>query len=131
MAREFSRTQRIADFLKKELATLIQMEIRDPRVGMVSITDVEVSRDLSHAKIFFTELGKDSEDQADETAQVLNNASGFLRSQIAKMNNARTTPRLRFYFDTSVGRGKHLSSLIDNAIAADQKFHTDDDTTND
>ena len=129
MAREFSRTQRIADFLKKELATLIQMEIRDPRVGMVSVTDVEVSRDLSHAKVFFTELGKDNEDEAHETADVLNNASGFLRSQIAKMNNARTTPRLRFYFDTSVGRGKHLSSLIDNAIEADQKFSRDDDSS--
>jgi len=129
MAREFSRTQRIADFLKKELATLIQMQIRDPRVGMVSITDVEVSRDLSHAKVFSTELGKDDEDEAHETAEVLNNASGFLRSQIAKMNNARTTPRLRFYFDTSVGRGKHLSSLIDDAIEADQKFSRDDDKT--
>ena len=104
MAREYSRTQRVADFLKQELATLIQSEMRDPRVGMVSITDVEVSRDMSHAKVFTTVLGKESEQEAAEAIAVLNKAAGFLRSEMAKINNARTTPKLRFYFDSSVGR---------------------------
>ena len=127
MAREFSRTHRIRDFLKKELANLIQQEMRDPRVGMVSITDVEVSRDLSHAKVFCTVLGKDTEEEAKEPVDVLNQAAGFLRTQIARMNNARTTPRLKFYFDNSVGRGQYLSGLIDQAVSTDQRLSTQDD----
>ncbi|MCP3907035.1 MAG: 30S ribosome-binding factor RbfA [Oceanicoccus sp.] len=126
MAKEYSRTQRVGDFLKQELASLIQFEVRDPRVGMVSITDVEVSRDMSHAKVFMTVLGKDSEEEASESIEVLNKAAGFLRTQIAKNNNARTTPRLRFYFDSSVGRGQHLSNLIDKAVSADKAFSDDE-----
>lgn len=127
MAREFSRTHRIRDFLKKELANLIQQEMRDPRVGMVSITDVEVSRDLSHAKVFCTVLGKDTEEEAKESIDVLNQAAGFLRTQIARVNNARTTPRLKFYFDNSVGRGQYLSGLIDQAVSTDQRLSAQND----
>lgn len=121
MAREYSRTQRVADFLKQELATLIQSEIRDPRVGMVSITDVEVSRDMSHAKVYMTVLGKETADEAQESVEVLDKAAGFLRSQLARINNARTTPKLRFYFDSSVSRGQYLSNLIEKAVAEDNK----------
>lgn len=121
MAREYSRAQRVGDFLKQELATLIQFEVRDPRVGMVSITDVEVSRDMSYARVYVTVLGKETEEDAEESVAALNKAAGFLRSQIARSNNARTTPKLRFYFDSSVGRGQHLSGLIEKAIAADGK----------
>ncbi|MFA7554047.1 MAG: 30S ribosome-binding factor RbfA [Spongiibacteraceae bacterium] len=120
MAREYSRAQRVADFLKQELATLIQFEVRDPRVGMVSITDVEVSRDMSHAKVYMTVLGQETEAEAKEAIDALNKAAGFLRSLIAKSNNARTTPKLRFYFDSSVVRGQHLSSLIEKAVSADK-----------
>lgn len=121
MTREFSRTQRVADFLKRELASLIQQQIRDPRVGLVSVTDVEVSRDLSHAKVYITVLGSDNADQASECIEVLNQASGFLRSLVAKSNAARTTPKLRFYFDNSIGRGQYMSHLIDEAIAVDKQ----------
>jgi len=120
MAKEYSRTQRVGDFLKRELSNLIQFEVRDPRVGMASITDVEVSRDLSHAKVFITVLGKETAEEAEESVEALNKAAGFLRSQIARMNNARTTPRLRFYFDSSVGRGQYLSNLIDSAVSEDK-----------
>lgn len=120
MAKEYSRTQRVGDFLKQELAGLIQFEVRDPRVGMVSITDVEVSRDMSHAKVYVTVMGKENEEDAKESTDVLNKAAGFLRSQVARSNNARTTPRLRFYFDSSVGRGQHLSNLIDKAVSTDK-----------
>ena len=125
MAREYSRTQRVADFLKRELSSLIQFEVRDPRVGMVSVTDVEVSRDLSHAKVFCTILGKETEAESEEAVEVLNKAAGFLRSQIAKANNARTTPKLRFYFDGSVRRGQQLSDLIEKAVKSDKRL---DDT---
>ena len=120
MGKEFNRTHRVADFLKRELAQALQFEFRDPRLGMVSITDVEVSRDLSYAKVYVTVLGSDTEEEAQSSIAILNNAAGFLRSQVARSNNARTTPRLRFYFDTSIGRGSYLSSLIDRAVAADQ-----------
>lgn len=125
MAREFKRTERVADFLKRELATLIQQELRDPRLGMISVTEAQVSRDLSHAKVYVTVLGKDSAEQAEPSLAVLNQAAGFLRSQLARMNNARTTPRLRFYYDDSVGRGQALSQLIDQAVSADRKRSTD------
>ncbi len=121
MAKEFSRTQRVADFIKRELAQVIQQEMRDPRVGMVSITDAEVSRDMSYAKVYITVLGKESAEEAKEAVDVLNKATGFLRTQLAKINNARTTPKLRFYFDSSVGRGQFLSGLIDKAVAADKR----------
>lgn len=124
MAREFGRPQRVADFLRKELAQLIQMQMRDPRVGMVSITDVEVSRDLSHAKVYITILGSDSKDEAKEPLQVLNKATGFLRSSLAKVSTMRIVPQLRFYFDESVLRGQSLSQLIDDAVA--QESSNDD-----
>ena len=120
MKKEFSRTQRVADFLKRELANTLQFEFRDPRLGMVSITEVEVSRDLSYAKVFVTVLGKDDEEQAAPSIEVLNHAAGYLRTQVARSNNARTTPKLRFYFDTSISRGRYLSDLIDRAVAADK-----------
>lgn len=126
MAREFGRAQRIADFLKRELALLIQNELRDPRIGMVSVNDVQVSRDLSYAKIFVTFLGVDGEEQASEPLAVLNRAAGFLRSQIAVDSNMRIIPKLRFHFDSSIERGRHLSSLIAQAVEADQKFHEGD-----
>lgn len=121
MAKEFSRTQRVADFLKQELAGLIQRELRDPRLGMVSVTDVEVSRDLSYARVYVTVLGKESPEDAAESIAVLNNAGGFLRSQVARVNSARTTPKLRFVFDSSIGRGSRMSQLIDKAVADDRR----------
>jgi ribosome-binding factor A len=125
--KEFSRTARVADFLKRELGSFIQKELRDPRLGMVSVIDAQVSRDLSHAKIYVTVMGKNTADEAKESLAVLNKASGFLRSQVAKINNARTTPQLRFYYDTSVNRGQHISKLIQDAVEADRSRHTDDD----
>lgn len=129
MAKEFSRTQRVGDFLKQELARLIQLEVRDPRVGMVSVTGVEVSRDMAHAKVFVTVLGKDTEADAAESIAALNHAAGFLRSQVARISNARTTPKLRFVFDASIGRGARMSSLIDAAVAADRERNEGNEET--
>lgn len=124
--KEFKRTDRVADFLKKELGSLIQLELRDPRLGMISVTDVEVSRDLAHARIFVTVMGKETAEEANDALKVLNKAAGFLRSRVAKSHNARTTPALKFVFDTSVRRGEYMSRLIDNAVADDIKHHRDD-----
>ncbi|MFT4519813.1 MAG: ribosome-binding factor A [Halioglobus sp.] len=129
MAKEYTRTQRVADHLQREVAALIQHEVRDPRVGMVSITGVDVSRDLGHAKIFFTRMGSDSTEEAKEATEVLNKAAGFLRSQLSRDSSMRTVPQLRFYFDSSVGHGRDLEDLIRRAADADQNLGLDEDTT--
>ncbi|WP_026244673.1 30S ribosome-binding factor RbfA [Dasania marina] len=130
MAKEYSRTQRVGDFIKRELSGLIQFQVRDPRVGMVSVTDVEVSRDMSHAKVYVTVLGKETEQEAEESIEALNKAAGFLRTQIAKASNARTTPKMRFYFDASVVNGQYLSNLIEKAVSEDRQ-HDDYDKADD
>ena len=120
MAKEYSRTQRVADHLQRELAGLIQHEVRDPRVGMVSITGVNVSRDLGHAKVYLTVLGSDSGEDARDSIEALNKAAGFLRTLLSRDSNMRSVPQLRFYFDASVGRGRHLADLIRRATDADR-----------
>ncbi|MEE4193540.1 MAG: 30S ribosome-binding factor RbfA [Halieaceae bacterium] len=120
MAREYSRTDRVADHLREELAQLIQRQMRDPRVEMVSITDVEVSKDLAHAKVFYTVLGKDSAEEARPVTETLNKAAGFLRSQLSKGSTLRTVPALQFRFDASVGRGRFMEDLIERAVDSDR-----------
>lgn len=128
MPKDYSRQQRVADTLRRDIASFIQREMRDPRIGMVMVNDVEVSRDLAHARVFVTVMGKDDAEQAEEALQVLNDAAGFLRSQLAQSSTMRTTPRLSFVFDSSVLRGQQLSSLIERAVATDRARSADDDT---
>ena len=123
MAREFSRQERLGDYLRRELAGLIQRELRDPRLGMVSITAVRVSRDMAHAQVFVTLLEGDSEEEAKPGVEVLNGAAGFLRSALARDATMRTVPRLRFRFDSSIGRARNLQALIVRAKAADARHH--------
>ncbi|MCA1772604.1 MAG: 30S ribosome-binding factor RbfA [Halomonas sp.] len=118
--REFKRTDRVADQLQKELAVLIQREVKDPRLGMVTVSGVTVSRDLGYADIYVTLLGEQDPERIKENLQVLKRAAGFLRSQIAKRIKLRHVPELRFHFDESVVRGQHLSSLIDEAVSTDR-----------
>jgi len=127
VAKDYSRTQRVGDFLQQELAQLIQTEVRDPRAAMVSVTGVEVSRDLAHAKVFYTQLEVDDAESAKATTDVLNKAGGFLRSQIAKQASMRTVPKLSFRFDESVGRGRAMEALLRDAREADAAFSQSDD----
>ena len=108
------RRARIADQIQRELAELIRLEVRDPRVGMVTLTGVELSRDQSHAKVFFTVLGAPSD--AAQAQEGLQRAAGFLRSGIAHRLTTRKVPELAFAFDESVERGVRLSRLIDEAV---------------
>ncbi len=94
---------------------------------MVSVNEVEVSRDLAHATVFVTFMGMDSAQEAVEPLAVLNHAVGFLRSQIAHDARMRTVPRLRFVYDTGVVRGRLMSDLIERAVAEDRERHTDDE----
>ena len=109
------RRARIADQIQRELAELIRTELRDPRVGMVTLTGVEVSGDQSHAKVFFTMLGAES--VAQEALEGLRHAAGFLRTGLARRLSTRSVPDLHFEHDESVERGMRLSKLIDEAVA--------------
>jgi ribosome-binding factor A len=120
MPKEYSRTQRVGDQLQQELAKLLQHAVRDPRAEMVSITGVDVTRDLAHAKVFFTKLGVDTAADATEIEGVLNKAAGFLRSELARGSTMRTVPKLAFRFDESVGRGRSMEALLREARAADE-----------
>ena len=111
------RPQKVADLIQRELSELIRLEVRDPRVGMVTITSVDVSPDLSHAKVFVTLLEKD---KLEDTLQGLRRAAGFLRSQLAHRMKMYTTPELRFAYDESVERGDRLSRLIDSVVPPKQ-----------
>jgi ribosome-binding factor A len=128
MAREFGRTERVADYLRQELARLLQLEVRDPRLGMVSVNEVQVSRDLAHAKVFVTFMERDSEAEAADVLEVLNRAAGYLRSQLARDARMRTIPRLRFVYDSGVVRGRQLSDLIDRALEQDGQRHVPPDS---
>jgi ribosome-binding factor A len=108
------RRARIADQIQRELADLIRLEVRDPRVGMVTLTGVDLSRDQSHAKVYFTVLGAPSD--AEQAQEGLQRAAGFLRSSLAHRLTTRSVPELAFAFDESVERGVRLSRLIDEAV---------------
>jgi ribosome-binding factor A len=109
--RASGRPQKLGDLIQRELSELVQRELRDPRVGMITITGVDVSPDFSHAKVFYTTL--DPGHVADASAG-LKKAAGFLRSQLARRIKLYTTPELRFEYDESVERGDRLSRLIDS-----------------
>jgi ribosome-binding factor A len=109
-----SRSARIADQIQRELAELVRLELRDPRVGMITLTGVELSRDQSHAKVFFTVLGPAT--AAELALEGLQRAAGFLRSQLAHRLTTRKVPELHFEYDQSVERGMRLSRLIDEAV---------------
>ena len=126
MVREFERTQRVSHFLHEELARLLQSTVRDPRVQEVNLTGVEVSRDLSHAKVFFTLISDASSEERAEVTAVLSKVSGFLRSELAKASTMRTVPRISFRFDESVGRGRDMETLLRKVRRADEQLHTGD-----
>ena len=123
MAREFNRKDRVADQIQRELATLIQFDVKDPRVGMVTITAVEVSREFEYARVFFTVLGDDAVREA--TIKGLARAAGFLRRELAHRLKLRTTPELQFVYDQSIDNAAKMSELISAAVASGRKSKAD------
>jgi ribosome-binding factor A len=119
LPQEYSRTERVADYLQQELAKLVLHSIRDPRAEFVNITAVDVSRDLRYAKVYYTKLGIESAEAATDVTRVLDKAAGFLRTEVAKGSSLRTVPKLTFKFDESVGRGRHMEDLLGRARASD------------
>lgn len=121
MAKQYSRTQRIGDQIQRELAILIPQEVKDPRLGLITITGVDVSRDIGHAKVFITVMGENSADKINENLMVLKDTAGYLRMLLGKAMKLRSVPVLHFHYDESITRGAHLSALIDRAVSADQR----------
>jgi ribosome-binding factor A len=120
MKKNSQRAIRVGDQIQKELADLLRNEVKDPRVGPVTVTHVDVSPDLSHATVHFTHLaGRAS---ADDTLSALARTAGFLRSALSHRLDLYSVPQLHFQYDDSIESGMRLSQLIDDAVAADKKL---------
>lgn len=124
MARDFSRADRVAEQIRRELAELIQLEVKDPGVRFVTLTAVEVTPDFAHAKVFFTTYKGESEVPA--LLKGLQRASGFLRRELGKRIRIHALPELHFVYDASIERGAHLSALIDAAVGETSAQHEED-----
>jgi ribosome-binding factor A len=111
-----ARALRVADQIQRDLAEIIAFELKDPRVGMVTITEVQITPDYAHAKVFFTLLS-DNLDVVQNTVDGLTKASGYIRAQLGRRLHIHTLPQLHFTHDTSIARGMELSILIDQANA--------------
>ena len=119
MKRYSQRAERVADQIQRELAQLLRDEVKDPRVGRVTITSVEVSPDLSHAKVRFSQLS--GSEHARESEQALSRTASFLRRELAHRLELYSVPQLHFVYDDSIESGMRLSQLIDAAVASDRK----------
>jgi ribosome-binding factor A len=126
MPREFTRSDRVSDAIQRLLAQVIPAEIRDPRVGMLNINEVTVTRDMAFAKVYVTFVDANDEQESVRAAEILNKASGFLRTFLAKELSMRTVPKLQFIYDKTAIKGQALSSLIDKAIAQDRQHPQED-----
>lgn len=119
MAKEFSRSHRVAEQMRRELADLLQFEVKDPRIGMVTVTEVEVTGDMAHAKIFYS-----AAKASDAVQKGLEKSAGFLRTRLAKRMLLRTVPQLHFVYDASIDNGMKMTQLINEAIASDSNSNS-------
>jgi ribosome-binding factor A len=119
MKKHSPRPQRVADQIQRELAELLRIHLKDPRIGMVTVTAVDVSPDLQNAKVFFTHLP--GVEHAAEALEALQHSAGYLRSELAHRLKLYTVPHLHFVYDASIESGLKLSKLIDEAVEEDRK----------
>ncbi|ANF61369.1 ribosome-binding factor A [[Haemophilus] ducreyi] len=126
MSREFKRSDRVAQELQKEIAVILQREVKDPRIGMVTVSDVEVSRDLAYAKIFVTFLFDNDQDIIAQGMKGLEKAGPYIRTLLGKAMRLRIVPELRFIYDQSLVEGMRMSNLVSNVIKSDQAKHKED-----
>ena len=125
MPKEFSRAERVGDAIQRELSQVIRNKLRDPRIGMVSVNAVQVSRDLSTARVYVTFVDNPKNVEPAERLAVLAKAAGFLRSMISREIRMCVVPQLRFVFDETFYKALEISDLIDQAIKSDQANHRD------
>lgn len=133
MPKDFSRTSRLGEQIQRDLAKMIQFDMKDPRLGMVTLNAVKVAKDLGYADIYFTVMGAKGEtDQSteeeirDNAVKILNDAARYLRGELARDMKTRTTPQLRFHYDESLLRGHRMTNLINKAVAEDKARAGDD-----
>ena len=119
MAKEFGRADRVAQQIQREIAVILQREVKDPRVGMVTVSDVELTRDLQHAKIFVTFFLNEVDD-IEAGVKTLNDASGYIRILLGKAMKLRVVPEIRFVYDKTLVEGMRISNLITNTVRDDQ-----------
>ncbi len=120
MAREFGRSDRVAQQVQREIAMILQREIKDPRVGMVTVSDVELTKDLQHAKIFVT-FFLNQDENVEAGVKILNDASGYIRSLLGKAMKLRVVPEIRFFYDQTLVEGMRISNLVSNTIRDDER----------
>lgn len=131
MPKDFSRTMRLGDHIQREVAQMIQFNMKDPRLGLVTLNHVKVAKDLGYADIYFTVMGAKGERDADvrkQAEKILNDAAGYLRSELARDLRTRITPQLRFHYDETLDRGMHLTSLIKQATDEDKARNSGDES---
>lgn len=123
MAKEFSRSQRVSQEMQKEIALILQREIKDPRVGMATVSGIELSRDLAYAKVFVTFLNVLTDNADPDTVKngikALQDASGYIRTLLGKAMRLRIVPELTFAYDSSLIEGMRMSNLVSNVIKND------------
>ncbi|CNH81596.1 ribosome-binding factor A [Yersinia thracica] len=123
MAKEFSRSQRVSQEMQKEIALILQREIKDPRVGMATVSGIELSRDLAYAKVFVTFLNVLTDNASPDTVKngikALQDASGYIRTLLGKAMRLRIVPELTFAYDNSLIEGMRMSNLVTNVIKND------------
>jgi ribosome-binding factor A len=127
MPREFNRSERVAGQIRRELAKVIQQDLKDPEVGFISLSDVEVTRDLAHAKVFITVF---ETDKAASTMAALKRAAGYLRNRLGQEMRIRSVPLLHFHHDSSVETGQRMDGIIEAAVASDREHSEDDGDDN-
>lgn len=127
MSKQYSRAQRVGDQIQRELAVMIPREVRDPRLGFITITGVDVSSDLGHAKVYITLMNSEDEESVRLNLEVLAESASYLRMLLGKAIRIRSIPQLHFYYDESIRRGAYMSSLIDQALASDRKNRQTDE----
>lgn len=120
MAKEYSRPQRVAQEMQKEIAIILQREIKDHRVGMATVSSVEVSRDLAYAKVFVTFLNDNTSEQVKTGVRALQDAVGFIRSLLSKAMRLRVVPELTFAYDNSLVEGMRMSNLVSQVVQNDR-----------
>jgi ribosome-binding factor A len=122
--KSYPRSSRVAHQIQRALSELIRREVRDPRLGMVTLTEVQVSKDLSYAKVFYSVLGA----EVAQAQEILNDAADMLRGPVGRALGLRHSPELRFVNDELIASGAKLSALISRAVKDDQKKHIDDES---
>lgn len=113
------RADRLGEEFKKEISSIIRNQVKDPRVGFVSVVYVDVSGDLRHAKIYFSVLGDDK--AIAETIQALKSATGFIRREIARRIQLRYTPELTFIYDDSIAHGAKISKILADVLTEEEE----------